>query len=684
MQIDSIVASLIAQLRRRLAGDARTVLQLCQRVLVANPTESVALYGAGQAIGDAGRGRFARRLRVLMSEQSLSAAAVLFSASGDGSRAQSCLRRNLLAAPGHQPGWRMLGQLGNDAHALYRSCLLSKPSAVEGLRLLLAFGQTVRDELAGNLPRNPLLNHLAAQAARCFRPPQCDIRARLAAARAALASLGTRLVFEPELQSAIAGVESGRAANRFFDLARVAILLEPDEVLLLQGLCALAWGPSEVDEPRETLAVQAIAWFLMAGGKLAGERTLPRYELLRTLLIRDQRQNHVPTRTMRYYALLNGAIDGPCLPDMAVRRRPAARRGIGFYVGDLNSITSRCFAPGLIIGLARNGIPCTIYTTTPAASAAGTVLHAFSREYGLQIRSLARSRIEDSIRTVAEDRNTLYVDLRGHSTDALPQLLAARPADRTAHMIGSGETSGIPGVDFLIVDRIAQPTDPVQRTEGRLLVLGGGLLNFTPTDMPSATLPRTGETGIRFGAFHQYSKINARCVSLWASALRETPNSSLTLKFNTAHEHGAERILLRMFAGEGISPHRILFAKRAVTMDEHFELMSTIDVLLDATPFNGETTTLEALWVGVPVVSVAGRRMIARFGASILHHAELDRLCAPSETEFGRTAAEVATHSPWLRDFRTDARSHLSRTPTFDAERYAEAAVTAFEYALAS
>jgi predicted O-linked N-acetylglucosamine transferase (SPINDLY family) len=174
-----------------------------------------------------------------------------------------------------------------------------------------------------------------------------------------------------------------------------------------------------------------------------------------------------------------------------------------------------------------------------------------------------------------------------------------------------------------------------------------------------------------FGSFNASRKINRGLIALWSRLLRETPGSTMILKSFDFAARGATERLRDEFARHGIGPDRLTFLAATRSLAEHLALYSRMDVALDAFPYHGTTTTCEALWMGVPVVTLAGRTHAGRVGVSLLTNAGVPELIAPSEDEYVRIARETALDGPRLAAYRASLRGHIAASPICDADAFA-------------
>jgi predicted O-linked N-acetylglucosamine transferase (SPINDLY family) len=183
--------------------------------------------------------------------------------------------------------------------------------------------------------------------------------------------------------------------------------------------------------------------------------------------------------------------------------------------------------------------------------------------------------------------------------------------------------------------------------------------------MPAADAP------ITFGSFNLTSKIREATIALWSRVLADAPGSRLLLKAKSLKDGGMRKRLLARFEAGGIDPARVETIAFTDTVQEHLALYSRIHVALDSTPYNGTTTTCEALWMGVPVVCVRGDRHSARVGASLLNAAGCAELLAEDADGFVRIATGLAGDRERLALLRSGLRDRLRASPLLDADAYA-------------
>jgi len=257
---------------------------------------------------------------------------------------------------------------------------------------------------------------------------------------------------------------------------------------------------------------------------------------------------------------------------------------------------------------------------------------------------------------VRRARIDLLIDLSGHTAGHRLGVFARKPAPLQATWLGYPATTGLAQIDFRLVDRVSDPAPSM--TEAPVFVEGGFLAYVPPANAPEPS--RIG-TGPVFGSFNNLAKLSPATIALWAKLLRAMPDAKLILKARSFEEAATRDAILAKFGdvASRVEVHGWLGA--------HLDLYRKIDVALDPLPYNGTITTFEALWMGVPVVTLPGRTHASRVGASILRHAGFDEWIAADEAVFIDTAMRLATTPP----LREQVRARFAASSLMDGKRIA-------------
>lgn len=360
----------------------------------------------------------------------------------------------------------------------------------------------------------------------------------------------------------------------------------------------------------------------------------------------------------------------------AIRREPASPPSpaadrdrplrIGVLSGDLRAHSVGYFAePFFIARPADHAI--TVFATNPPD--AGALAQRF--------RSLADGWVECAAlsdkaldRVIREHGIDVLIDLSGHTKGGRLPALDRKPAPVIVSAIGYPNTTGHPSVDWRIVDSVTDPDGAEGLCTERLLRIDPCFLCYQPSpDAPEPT-PPPADAAFTFGSFNLSSKISESTIALWSAVLRSVPHSRLLVKSKSIADDSTRNRLLERLASGGVDRARIETLAYTATQAEHFALYGRVHVALDTTPYNGTTTTCEALWMGVPVVTLEGDRHAARVGASLLQAAGRPDLVARDPEDFVEIASRLAQDRGGLDARRHDARESLRSSALLDASAY--------------
>jgi predicted O-linked N-acetylglucosamine transferase (SPINDLY family) len=282
---------------------------------------------------------------------------------------------------------------------------------------------------------------------------------------------------------------------------------------------------------------------------------------------------------------------------------------------------------------------------------------------------------EALIRRIREDRIDILVDIVGHFADSRLAIFGREPAPVQVSYLGYPGTTGVEAIGFRITDAVADPPGWTERLHSEELIrLPDVFLCYQPpVEMPPVgELPclRTGH--VTFGCFNKLSKISPQAIDAWSQILRRTPGSRLLLHHAWVpgeESRETQRVMIRSFSRNGIRRERLEIAGY-LSAEEHLELFRRVDLTLDPFPYCGTTTTCESLWMGLPVITLAGRTHVARVGASLMSSVGLSECVANSEEEYVATAVDMAAGPARLQTLRAGMRDRMRRSPLMDAARF--------------
>jgi len=276
--------------------------------------------------------------------------------------------------------------------------------------------------------------------------------------------------------------------------------------------------------------------------------------------------------------------------------------------------------------------------------------------------------VEDAIRADAAD---VLVDLAGHTGFNRLELYARRLAPVQISYLGYPATTGLRAMDYRLTDAIADPVGETDHlhTESLLRFAPTAWAYAPPADAPEpAPSPGLRGEAVTFGSFNALPKLSESTLELWRELLGVVPEARLVIKGSGLDPDR----LGRRLAAAGLPMGRIDLLGMAPDVPSHLACYARVDVALDPTPYNGTTTTCEALWMGVPVVTLAGDRHIARVGASLIGAVGHPEWVAQSREDYIRIALELARDAAGRREFRTGLRRAMRASPLLDHAGQAE------------
>lgn len=322
---------------------------------------------------------------------------------------------------------------------------------------------------------------------------------------------------------------------------------------------------------------------------------------------------------------------------------------------------------GLLNHHDRSRFELFLLSDCPRSACAGYQQHP--SDHFLDISALSNDEAADRIEQLHLD---LLIDLNGYSQLGRLPLIARKPAPIVIGWFNLYATSGIPAYDYLIGDpHVIHPAEEPHYSETILRVPGSYLTFQVQYPVPDVAPPPCLNNGyLTFGCFASHHKLNPDVLAAWAEILRRAPTARLVLKNSLLHRPTVRQHLLDAFQSHGISPDRLSCSGRA----PHYDFLAAyadVDVALDPFPYNGGTTTMEALWQGVPVLCFDGDRWAARQGVSLLRNANLPQFAAPNLPAYIDSAVTLAHNPAPLVDLRANMRQHLQQSPVCDSAAFA-------------
>lgn len=274
---------------------------------------------------------------------------------------------------------------------------------------------------------------------------------------------------------------------------------------------------------------------------------------------------------------------------------------------------------------------------------------------------------------ISHDRIDILIDLAGHTAHNRLTVFAKKPTPVQVTWLGYPNTTGLSTMDYRLTDAVVDPegTSDSLHSE-KLYRLPESFLCYKPPTRYPRVLPLPAyENGfVTFGSFNNLTKMTPEVIDLWGEILRLVTGSRLVLKNKALADPSTLSRYRQMFADNGIDPERVGLLSYEPSTKGHLALYNRVDIALDPFPYNGTTTTCEALWMGVPVIILRGDRHAGRVGASILHNVGLNDLVAKTTDEYLNIARNLAKDRRKLADLRRKLRKRMAGSPLCNAGEF--------------
>jgi len=280
---------------------------------------------------------------------------------------------------------------------------------------------------------------------------------------------------------------------------------------------------------------------------------------------------------------------------------------------------------------------------------------------------------------IEQDEIDILVDLAGHTGDNRLLVLAHKPAPIQVTYLGYPDTTGMDTIDYRLTDRLTNPPQSQKFYSEELIFLPETFACYKPPGHAPCVspLPAKEKGYITFGSFNNGCKIHPFIMSLWAEILKTDVNWHLLLRFKGGNDRGIKDYYYSHFAQFAIAPERIDIDGWRPGV-EHLRQYGQVDIALDTYPLNGHTTTCEALWMGVPTISLIGQCHPSRFGLSVLSCVGLDFFAASTPDEYVKKAIALAQNPESLANIRSSMRARIAKSGLCYAKAFAKNVESAY------
>lgn len=348
---------------------------------------------------------------------------------------------------------------------------------------------------------------------------------------------------------------------------------------------------------------------------------------------------------------------------------PGRRLRIGYVSPDFRRHSVAYFIEPVLLAHNREHFEIFCYSDVPFPDDVTKRIEVYADQWRY-IVGMSDEKVFDMI---CGDKIDILIDLAGHTAYNRMLLFACKPAPVQVSWIGYPATVGLSAMNYKIVDKY---TDPPGMTEQfyteQLMRMPESFLCYLPyNESPEVgPLPILERGHITFGSFNFFAKMSPEVFSVWGKILKEVPESHLVLKTRSLADKATRRFTINSFAEEGVGEERIELFPIAPSIRSHLDFYNRVDIGLDTFPYNGTTTTCEALWMGVPVITLEGLSHVSRVGVSLLSNVGLHSFIAKTEEEYIEKALHLANDIDRLQMLRRDLRSMIAQSTLCNRERF--------------
>jgi predicted O-linked N-acetylglucosamine transferase (SPINDLY family) len=368
----------------------------------------------------------------------------------------------------------------------------------------------------------------------------------------------------------------------------------------------------------------------------------------------------------RYNNLLKSKIKKP-FSSWQCSAKPKRLR-VGLLSGDLHNHPVGFFLESILGSFDANRVEIIVYPTSPTTDE----LTARIKKLVGAWKPLVGIGDEAAARIIHDDGVHVLLDLSGHTSHNRLPMLAWKPAPVQASWLGYFATTGVPEIDYFLADQMGVPESHRENFTEELWYLPDTRLCFSApeVDLPVASLPALVNKHITFGCFQLLTKVGDEVLKVWSSILNALPEARLRWQCRQFGDPEIVTQLVGRLQKFGIDTERVSFLS-SMPRVQYLAAHAEVDLILDTFPFPGGTTTCEALWMGVPTLTLAGNSLLSRQGASLLTAAGLSDWVATSKTDYIEKAITMASDLNLLADLRAGLRAQVLSSPLFDAKKFA-------------
>lgn len=586
-----------------------------------------------------------------------------------------CYRRAVAADPNYAEGYNGLGNAlqtkrqHEAAEANYRRAIELKPGLAEAHNNLGNILQ-VRLDYEGAIE--------AYQRALALDPNNAETHSNLGAAYRALTrhldaleSYRRALALKPGHAGALYNIGNCYASLTLFDEAidafQQAIALRPDyaEAMNNLGGCYQNQGRLKEAETMFRMAVENLPTYATANSNVLFLLSYHRLADSETILAEH-----------RLWEERVAPPEAKLRPPYANDRNPERRLRIGYVSSDFKTHSVSSFIEPILAAHNRQRVELFCYAEVAKSDSVTERIRADVDSW----RVIHGVGDDDVAQMIRDDRIDILIDLNGHTSGNRLRVFCYKPAPVQATYLGYFTTTGLSTMDYWITDGVLCPPDTAERTVEEIYRLPRCWLSYQPLVNAPDVAPAPESLGepLTFGSFNNIIKLTPRTIALWSRVLNAFPASRMILKATQLSAQTTRDRLRTAFAAHGIAGDRFIMYDRIQSFREHLAVYDRLDIALDPTPLTGGTTTADALWMGVPVVTLAGQAMVERMSASFLTAIDRPEWIATSEDEYVDIVARLVRQKEERLRWRAEQRQRVAQSPLRDHKGLAVALEDAY------
>ncbi len=342
---------------------------------------------------------------------------------------------------------------------------------------------------------------------------------------------------------------------------------------------------------------------------------------------------------------------------------------VGFVSADFGNHPGGYFTLGLLRELRKKNFELVAYPTIERKDELSHHFKPLFSKWSL----IKKKDDENVVKQIINDGIHILIDLQGHSAKNRLPIFIYKPAPVQVTWLGQGST-GISEIDYFIGSNHITPKDEEKHYVEKVLRLPEISQCFTPPDfdLKIENLPAIKNNFITFGCVNKLAKVNDDVIALWSKILLSVPNSKLLLKNKLLNSKEIIDTTIQRFKKQNVKKEQLILEGESKTRKELLNIYNKIDIVLDPFPFQGNTTSIEAVWMGVPIITLKGNRYISHFGESINSNLNMSNWIAENCEDYILKAKKFSSDINELSKIRTSLRQSCLQSPVFDSKRFSQ------------